>query len=414
MRVPVVARGRSASPKLCSALRALGHVPVEVDPRGLLSLVADLTLPSVVVFDGASRDLATDLADLRATPVGALVPTLVALDEADTPRALACIEAGADDVLTPPITDDAVRLRLAALLRRALPPREAWVDRVDRGLVSTVLDALACPVVVTSRAGVVEHFNRESEALSAVSSSEVLGTRRWRSLVPPDEAERFDEVHARVVAGDASVEYEGDRVARDGERHRIAWRVSSLRDAAWRGGARPRRGIDVTERERARRELAASESTLRSLFDSAPFIMGIVERGEDSPDGPEYTIVAGNGAFSRTFGISPRPSSARARDLPFPARPSTCGSRASTRPATRPSTSSTPRRCPRRRAASGSPSRASRRRRARLRPDAPASSSKTSPSGRRSSRSSCWPTGSSRWARSPRASRTRSTTRSCT
>lgn len=125
----------------------------------------------------------------------------------------------------------------------------------ERNLLSVLLDTVGALVVVLNPEGEIVRFNRACEQLSGYGFDEVRGRHFWDMFPAPEEAERCRTLLQALRPGERHEGYEGDWIARDGTRRRIAWSNTALPAAGQAGSHIITTGIDITERKRMERAL---------------------------------------------------------------------------------------------------------------------------------------------------------------
>ena len=90
---------------------------------------------------------------------------------------------------------------------------------------------------------------------AATRFDEVRGRHFWDMFPAPEEAERCRTLLQALRPGERHEGYEGDWIARDGTRRRIAWSNTALPAAGQAGSHIITTGIDITERKRMERAL---------------------------------------------------------------------------------------------------------------------------------------------------------------
>jgi diguanylate cyclase (GGDEF)-like protein/PAS domain S-box-containing protein len=102
--------------------------------------------------------------------------------------------------------------------------------------------------------GGIRYFNKAAEDLTGWSEDEILGRSVWDILIPPEEAAGAREAFTALVAGGSPHRYENDWVTRGGDRRRITFVNTFLRDATEQVELVIGTGVDVTA-ARAAQEL---------------------------------------------------------------------------------------------------------------------------------------------------------------
>jgi len=125
----------------------------------------------------------------------------------------------------------------------------------ERNLLSVILNTVGALVVVLSADGRIVRFNRACEQLSGYRFDEVRGRYFWDLFAAPEECERCKTLLKGMSPGQRHEGYEGDWIARDGTRRRIAWSNTVLPGAGQAGSHIITTGIDITERKRMERAL---------------------------------------------------------------------------------------------------------------------------------------------------------------
>ncbi len=134
-------------------------------------------------------------------------------------------------------------------------------------LTRDFVDATAALVCITDRDGRIVLANPALQRFAGRTAEDLTGRFFWDVYVVPEDVERAQAAAASALAGGTSFTAEGDWLAADGERRRIAMQNGVLRDAADRPYAIACVGIDVTE-ERRRQALMHRLATTDSLTDA--------------------------------------------------------------------------------------------------------------------------------------------------
>lgn len=151
----------------------------------------------------------------------------------------------------------------------------------ERNFTNAVLDNAGALIVVLDRAGRIVRFNQACERLSGYILSEVRGKHLWDVVLPPDEV---DSVRARTIEALATNpralagRYTNHWVSRSGMKFLVEWHNTLLRNAAGEIEFTVCIGIDVTEREAARRQLEEERNFSAQLFDATPALVIVHDR----------------------------------------------------------------------------------------------------------------------------------------
>lgn len=146
----------------------------------------------------------------------------------------------------------------------------------ERDFLSTVLQTVACLVVILDQEGKVKRFNNTCEQLTGYSFEEVRGRSVWDLFLPLEQRESAKAAFERFQSSSSSAEVESEWITRDGRRRTIAWTYMLLEGNVESSDVLAT-GMDITERLRAEEErlqlireqtvrLAAEASQRRSAF----------------------------------------------------------------------------------------------------------------------------------------------------
>lgn len=131
--------------------------------------------------------------------------------------------------------------RTRTVLENTLRERQAYLDVIE--VVLVVLD----------RQGKVQLLNRKGCEILGYSEGEVVGLNWFTNFSPKREAEKSEDVHRRLIAGEIKgLEYVENVVCtRDGQERLMAWHNTILRDNRGREVGTLSAGEDITERQAA-------------------------------------------------------------------------------------------------------------------------------------------------------------------
>ncbi len=160
--------------------------------------------------------------------------------------------------------------------------------REERDFTTAIVNSAGALVVVIDASGRIERFNAACERVSGYDAAEVVGRPLRELMAAPEDQDaardKRDGEHERVW------------IARDGTRRLIQWSEARLRGTDGRLEHVVGVGIDVTERRRSERALAASDRQLRQLFEQAPIGIALVA--------PDERWVHVNSALCRLLGYT--------------------------------------------------------------------------------------------------------------
>ena len=172
----------------------------------------------------------------------------------------------------------------------AEPLLAAIVESSDDAIVSETLD------------GIVTSWNPAAERIFGYSAAEMIG-QPLDVIAAPERADEMPHILARIRAGERIEHYETERRRKDGSIIAVMLTISPVRDEAGRIVGASKISRDITARREAAREMervaagiVAREAHLRSILDTVPDAMIVIdERG---------IIQSFSAAATRLFGYS--------------------------------------------------------------------------------------------------------------
>ncbi|MGV3722726.1 MAG: PAS domain S-box protein [Actinomycetota bacterium] len=259
-------------------------------------------------------------------------------DEAPLSRTEAAQAYGLQSAFAFPIVSESRVLAVVQFLYRDLAPPSAelvstataWGSQIGQylerrvmhaelrattALQRAILDNANFAIFSTNREGIFVSINRAGERMLGYAAEELIGKTTPSVLHDPDEiVQRTDELSRElglplVPGRDTFVtlaerglpfEREWTFVRKDGSRFPVQLSVTGIQgpDGTLSGVMGIAR--DLTERKRAQEAARESESTLRSFYQSAPMMMGIVEVVDD-----DLHHVSANPAAAEFLGSEP-------------------------------------------------------------------------------------------------------------
>jgi PAS domain S-box-containing protein len=141
--------------------------------------------------------------------------------------------------------------------------------------------------------GIITSWNKGAEERYGYSVAEVVG-RPISILIPPERADEMPRFLAQVGRGEAVIDYESERITKDGWRVTVLLTISPIKDASGDVVGASTIAQDITERKRMEKALLESEQKYRSLYvDSRDAVMIA---------SPDEGFLAGNPATIEMFG----------------------------------------------------------------------------------------------------------------
>jgi two-component system, LuxR family, sensor kinase FixL len=156
--------------------------------------------------------------------------------------------------LTPHKAADDLRLRLAAI-----------VDSSDDAIIGKTLD------------GIVTSWNAAAESLFGYGEAEMVG-RPLAILFPPDKLAEEAMILARIRQGLKVDHYETIRRRKDGREINVSLTISPIRDREGNIIGASKIVRDISERKEAEMALMHREALLRSILDTVPDAMIVIDK----------------------------------------------------------------------------------------------------------------------------------------
>jgi PAS domain S-box-containing protein len=150
----------------------------------------------------------------------------------------------AEDVL---FIESVVQLLSATIAReQALIAVEA-----QNRLQSAILDTVDAMVLDLTPDGKINASNRACRNLTGFGQDELRERAIWNALLIPEEVDLVKTEFQSVLEGKSSTEFSGQILNKQGERRRVDWRISAMRDLTGETRSLIATGVDVTDREHA-------------------------------------------------------------------------------------------------------------------------------------------------------------------
>ncbi len=137
----------------------------------------------------------------------------------------------------------------------------------ERDFVTTVVDSAPSLLCLATPGGYIVRFNTSLQRLSGRRDDDLTrGNAFWDVFIAPEERDEIRRAVEEVVAAGGRGEFESTWITTSGERRRVTWSTTPLRDD--RGHPRVLiSGMDITERKKHEDELRRSRARLVEASD---------------------------------------------------------------------------------------------------------------------------------------------------
>lgn len=166
----------------------------------------------------------------------------------------------------------------------------------QRDFTDAILDTVGTLVVVLDPQGRIIRFNSACEQTTGYSFESVKGKYFWQLFSQPTEAD-IVKTHWEQLIASHDNSYENNWLTRDGDRRRIAWSNTTLRDRTGAVEVAIASGIDITEHSKAEAALRSNEQHLRNILNSLFTFVAVL-----TPDG---TLIQANQALLEAAALKP-------------------------------------------------------------------------------------------------------------
>lgn len=163
--------------------------------------------------------------------------------------------------------------------------------------MSVVNDAARVAVVALDTGGRIQVFNETSHRITGFTQQELCGREIFDVLIPAEQREAVREVFKSILADEIPDSYENDWLTTAGDRRRLRWDWTLLRDAVGQVQYVVGMGVDVTGEHVARSSARRHADELQKLVDACPALVGEVDA--------DYRFIFANTEYRRQFGLDP-------------------------------------------------------------------------------------------------------------
>ncbi|OIQ90992.1 putative diguanylate cyclase YeaP [mine drainage metagenome] len=154
--------------------------------------------------------------------------------------------------------------------RADVDPLHGLTEQPGTALAARIVDAAPVVILILDGDGRIVYFNGHFERLSGWALDEVRGAEWVERFIPQRLRAEIVELRRRVLRGQRNRGHVNPVLTRDGREIEIEWHDQRLSDAQDARQGLVAVGIDVSQRERAVREMQLSEEGYRSVVETMP------------------------------------------------------------------------------------------------------------------------------------------------
>nr|MDZ8059537.1 PAS domain S-box protein [Nostoc sp. EkiNYC01] len=172
--------------------------------------------------------------------------------------------------------------------------------RLERNLVSAILNVADALMIVLDFHGRIIRFNHTCEATTGYSFDEVKGKFIWDVLLLPEKTECIKALFENFAHRELPNRYETDLITKDGDRRIISWSNNFLLNHHDQIEYIVCTGIDITESRKVQEELQQTRNFLASMINNLPIAVFVKDAKPESFG----TFKLWNQTCERIFGIT--------------------------------------------------------------------------------------------------------------
>ena len=143
-------------------------------------------------------------------------------------------------------------------------------------LLAAIVESSEDAIVSKTLEGIVTSWNKAAERIFGFTGLEMIG-EPISLLVPPGRADEISDILERIRAGERAEHYKTKRQRKDGQIIQIALTVSPIRNQRGHIVGASKIARDITETELASTALLEREAHLRSILDTIPDGMVVID-----------------------------------------------------------------------------------------------------------------------------------------
>ena len=146
-----------------------------------------------------------------------------------------------------------------------------------RSRLAAIVESSGDAIVGKTLDGIVTDWNRGAEVIFGYRADEIIG-RPIAMIVPPERQAESADILARIRNGERIDHFETQRCRKDGTIIDISVTVSPVYDSKGRLRGASKVARDISESKRALTALAEREARLRSILETVPDAMVVIDR----------------------------------------------------------------------------------------------------------------------------------------
>ena len=146
----------------------------------------------------------------------------------------------------------------------------------DGARLAAIVESSDDAIISKDLNGIITSWNRGAERLFGYTEQEMVG-QPVTMLIPPERLDEEPSILARIRRGERVEHYETMRCRKDGTAVDVSLAISPILDTHGRVVGASKIARDITERKEAERKLRESEERFRTMADSSPIMIWMVD-----------------------------------------------------------------------------------------------------------------------------------------